>query len=89
MYVHVVCVCVCVSCQPGIFLPCFLGVGQLLRKATAGAGVKLSLELGGKSPFIVYDSADLDSAAESVVDALSFNQGQGKFFFWTHFQLSL
>ena len=50
-------------------------VGQLLRKATAGTGVKLSLELGGKSPFIVYDSADLDSAVEGVVDAIWFNQG--------------
>ena len=54
----------------------FLQVGQLLRKATAGTGVKLSLELGGKSPFIVYDSADLDSAVEGVVDAIWFNQGQ-------------
>ena len=51
-------------------------VGQILRKATAGTGKKISLELGGKSPFIVYDSADLDSAVEGVVDAIFFNQGQ-------------
>ena len=51
-------------------------VGQLLRKATAGTGVKLSLELGGKSPFIVYDLADLDSTVEGIVDAIWFNQGQ-------------
>lgn len=51
-------------------------VGQILRKATAGTGKKLSLELGGKSPVIVFDSADLDSAAEGVVDAIWFNQGQ-------------
>jgi aldehyde dehydrogenase (NAD+) len=36
----------------------------------------LSLELGGKSPFIVFDDADLDSVVEGVVDAIWFNQGQ-------------
>ena len=51
-------------------------VGRALRKATAGTGKKLSLELGGKSPFIVFDDADLDSAVEGVVDAIWFNQGQ-------------
>ena len=51
-------------------------VGRVLRKATAGTGKKLSLELGGKSPFIVFDDADLDSAVEGVVDAIWFNQGQ-------------
>jgi aldehyde dehydrogenase (NAD+) len=51
-------------------------VGRLIRKATAGSGKKLSLELGGKSPFIVFDDADLDSVVEGVVDAIWFNQGQ-------------
>ena len=51
-------------------------VGRTIRKATAGKGVKLSLELGGKSPFIVFDDADIDSAVEGVVDAIWFNQGQ-------------
>ncbi len=51
-------------------------VGRLIRKATAGTGKKLSLELGGKSPFIVFDDADLDSVVEGVVDAIWFNQGQ-------------
>ena len=51
-------------------------VGQILRKATAGSGKKLSLELGGKSPMVVFDSADLDSAVEGVIDAVYFNQGQ-------------
>jgi aldehyde dehydrogenase (NAD+) len=51
-------------------------VGRIIRKATAGSGKKLSLELGGKSPFIVYDDADLDSVVEGVVDAIWFNQGQ-------------
>ncbi len=51
-------------------------VGRLIRKATAGSGKKLSLELGGKSPFIVHEDADLDAAVEGVVDAIWFNQGQ-------------
>ncbi|XP_071498409.1 putative aldehyde dehydrogenase DhaS [Diadema antillarum] len=51
-------------------------VGQILRRATAGSGKKLSLELGGKSPFVVFESADLDSAVEGIVDAIWFNQGQ-------------
>ena len=42
----------------------------------AGTGKKISLELGGKSPIIVFDSADVDSAVEGVVDAIWFNQGQ-------------
>ena len=51
-------------------------VGRIIRKATAGSGKKLSLELGGKSPFIVYEDADLDGVIEGVVDAIWFNQGQ-------------
>ena len=51
-------------------------VGKIIRTATAGSGKKISLELGGKSPFIVFDSADLDSVVEGVVDAIWFNQGQ-------------
>src|SRR5215207_4897504 len=51
-------------------------VGRLIRTATAGSGKKLSLELGGKSPFIVFSDADLDSVVEGVVDAIWFNQGQ-------------
>jgi aldehyde dehydrogenase (NAD+) len=51
-------------------------VGRVIRRATAGSGKRLSLELGGKSPFIVFDDADLDSVVEGVVDAIWFNQGQ-------------
>jgi aldehyde dehydrogenase (NAD+) len=51
-------------------------VGRILRRQTAGTGKKISLELGGKSPFVVFDDADLDSAIEGVVDAIWFNQGQ-------------
>lgn len=51
-------------------------VGRLIRAETAGSGKSLSLELGGKSPFIVFDDADLDGAVEGVVDAIWFNGGQ-------------
>jgi aldehyde dehydrogenase (NAD+) len=51
-------------------------VGRSIRKATAGSGKGLTLELGGKSPYIVFDDADLDSAVEGLVDAIWFNQGQ-------------
>jgi aldehyde dehydrogenase (NAD+) len=51
-------------------------VGRAIRSATAGSGKRLSLELGGKSPFVVYEDADLDSAVEGLVDAIWFNQGQ-------------
>src|SRR5438105_3084817 len=51
-------------------------VGRTIRRRTAGSGKRLSLELGGKSPFVVFEDADLDSVVEGVVDAIWFNQGQ-------------
>ena len=51
-------------------------VGRAIRAATAGTGKRLTLELGGKSPFIVMEDADLDAAVEGVVDSIWFNQGQ-------------
>ncbi|KQV04879.1 aldehyde dehydrogenase family protein [Devosia sp. Root105] len=51
-------------------------VGKIIRRATAGTGKGISLELGGKSPYIVFDDADIDSAIEGLVDAIWFNQGQ-------------
>jgi aldehyde dehydrogenase (NAD+) len=51
-------------------------VGRAIRSATAATPKRLSLELGGKSPFIVFDDADLDSAVEGLVDGIWFNQGQ-------------
>ncbi len=51
-------------------------VGRIIRERTAGSGKSLTLELGGKSPFIVFDDADIDGAVEGVVDAIWFNQGQ-------------
>ncbi|MBU2959778.1 aldehyde dehydrogenase family protein [Citreicella sp. C3M06] len=51
-------------------------VGRAIRTATAGSGKALTLELGGKSPYIVFEDADLDSAVEGLVDAIWLNQGQ-------------
>lgn len=51
-------------------------VGRRIRQATAGSGKALTLELGGKSPYIVFEDADIDSAIEGLVDAIWFNQGQ-------------
>jgi aldehyde dehydrogenase (NAD+) len=51
-------------------------VGRAIRKATAKSRKKLSLELGGKSPFLIFEDADLDSAVEGLVDGIWFNQGQ-------------
>jgi len=65
--------------HPGIDKIAFTGsteVGRAIRRATAQSHKKLSLELGGKSPFIIFEDADLDSAVEGLVDGIWFNQGQ-------------
>ena len=65
--------------HPGVAKVAFTGsteVGRSIREATAGSGKALTLELGGKSPFIVFADADLDAAVEGVVDAIWFNGGQ-------------
>ncbi len=65
--------------HPGVRKVAFTGsteVGRILRRQTAGTGKALTLELGGKSPFLVYEDADLDSVVEGVVDAIWFNQGE-------------
>ena len=51
-------------------------VGRAIRRATAQSHKRLSLELGGKSPFIIFEDADLDGAVEGLVDGIWFNQGQ-------------
>ena len=65
--------------HPGVSKVAFTGsteVGREIRSVTAGSGKHLSLELGGKSPFVVFDSADLDAAVEGVVDGVWLNQGE-------------
>jgi aldehyde dehydrogenase (NAD+) len=51
-------------------------VGRIIRKTSAGSKKHLTMELGGKSPFIVFENADLDSAIEGVVNGIWFNEGQ-------------
>ena len=68
-----------ITAHPGIAKIAFTGsteVGRLIRQATAGSGKKLSLELGGKSPCLVFADADLDAAVEGIVDSIWFNQGE-------------
>jgi len=65
--------------HPGVDKVAFTGstaVGRSIREATAGTGKALTLELGGKSPFVVCEDADLDAAVEGAVDAVWFNQGE-------------
>ena len=65
--------------HPGVDKIAFTGsteVGRAIRGATAASHKKLSLELGGKSPFIIFEDADLDGAVEGLVDGIWFNQGQ-------------
>ncbi len=52
------------------------GVGQLLMRDAASSVKKLSLELGGNAPFIVFDDADIDAAIESAMAAKFRNSGQ-------------
>ncbi len=69
----------CLAEHPGIGKLAFTGsteVGRKLRRITAGSGKKLTLELGGKSPFVVFEDADVDSVVEGLVDAIWFNQGE-------------
>ena len=53
-----------------------IGVGRKVVLASVSNLKKLSLELGGKNPQIVYADADLDNAADGVVFGLLFNAGQ-------------
>jgi aldehyde dehydrogenase (NAD+) len=65
--------------HPGVDKIAFTGsteVGRAIRRATAKSHKRLSLELGGKSPFVVFEDADLDSAVEGLVDGIWLNQGQ-------------
>jgi aldehyde dehydrogenase (NAD+) len=50
-------------------------VGKIIRRALAGTGKHLTLELGGKAANIVFDDATLDQAVEGVINGIFFNQG--------------
>jgi aldehyde dehydrogenase (NAD+) len=64
--------------HPGVDKIAFTGsteVGKLIRRATAGTGKRLTLELGGKAANIVFEDAPLDQAVEGVINGIFFNQG--------------
>ncbi|MEM1071282.1 MAG: aldehyde dehydrogenase family protein [Planctomycetota bacterium] len=50
-------------------------VGKRIASTVAGTGKKLTLELGGKSPNIVFEDASIDQAVEGIVQGIYFNQG--------------
>ena len=52
------------------------GVGKQLMQQSAGTLKKLSLELGGNAPFIVFDDADLDAAVQGAIASKFRNTGQ-------------
>jgi len=67
------------SAHPDVDKVTFTGsteVGRLIVKASAGNMKKVTVELGGKSPVIVLDDADIDAAIAGAAGAIFFNQGQ-------------
>ena len=68
-----------IASHPGIDKVAFTGsteVGRLILKASAGNLKRVSLELGGKSPNIVFADADQDAATVGALMGIFFNQGQ-------------
>ena len=68
-----------IAAHPDLDTVAFTGsteVGHLIMKAAAGNLKRVSLELGGKSPNIVFADADLDLAAAGAANAIYFNHGQ-------------
>ena len=64
--------------HPGVDKVAFTGsteVGKAIAAACAGTGKRLTLELGGKSPNIVFADASIDQAIEGIVQGIWFNQG--------------
>ncbi len=67
------------SAHPDVDKIAFTGsteVGKLILQAATGNLKKVSLELGGKSPNIILDDADVDAAIPGAASAIFFNQGQ-------------
>jgi aldehyde dehydrogenase (NAD+) len=65
--------------HPGVEKIAFTGeykTAQIIQQATAGTMKRLSFELGGKSPNIVFSDANLEEAVEGSFDAIFLNQGQ-------------
>ena len=51
------------------------GVGKSIQRAIAGSKKRLTLELGGKAPHVIFEDAPIDQAVEGVVNGIFFNQG--------------
>ncbi len=51
------------------------GVGKKLAAIAAERGIPATLELGGKSPNIIFDDASIDQAIEGIIQGIYFNQG--------------
>ena len=67
------------AAHPGVDKVAFTGsteVGKLILQAAAGNLKKVSLELGGKSPNVVFADTDLDAAIAGAASAIFFNHGQ-------------
>jgi aldehyde dehydrogenase (NAD+) len=67
------------ACNPGIDHLSFTGsrsVGQAVMRAAAGNIVPVTLELGGKSPHLVFPDADLDTAADLIYRSITEHAGQ-------------
>jgi aldehyde dehydrogenase (NAD+) len=67
-----------IAAHPGFDKIAFTGsteVGKKIAASAAGRGTRLTLELGGKSPNIIFDDASLDQAIEGIVSGIYFNQG--------------
>src|SRR5262245_36795293 len=67
------------AAHPGVDKVAFTGsteVGHEIVKASAGNLKRVSLELGGKSPVIIFDDADVEAAAAGAANAIFFNHGQ-------------
>ena len=65
--------------HPGVDKIAFTGsteVGRIIQREAAGTLKSVSLELGGKSPNIVFADADLDAAVEGALRGIFFNQGE-------------
>jgi phenylacetaldehyde dehydrogenase len=68
-----------IAAHPDLDKVAFTGsteVGRMIMKAAAGNLKRVSLELGGKSPNIIFADADLDEAAVGAASAIYFNHGQ-------------
>jgi phenylacetaldehyde dehydrogenase len=65
--------------HPGVNKVAFTGsteVGKLIVKAAAGNLKRVSLELGGKSPNVIFDDADIEAAIAGAASGIFFNQGE-------------